>query len=173
MASSGLKPGLEEVSPYYHGYITLLGGEDALPILQTQIDDTLALLAGPLADRGDHAYAPDKWTVKEVVLHVVDTERIFGYRGLRFARGDRTPLPGYEQNDYAPESGASRRSLASLADEFRAVRGATIALFRSFPEDVLLRRGTASGAEFTVRAIGAVIAGHERHHARMLRERYL
>jgi uncharacterized damage-inducible protein DinB len=120
-----------------------------------------------------HRYAAAKWTIKEVLVHVVDDERIYAYRALRFARGDRTQLPGFEQDDYTPLSGANQRPLDDILAEYAAVREATIALFRGLPEEALLRSGVADGKRASVRALGYHIAGHEAHHVSILRERYL
>jgi uncharacterized damage-inducible protein DinB len=118
-------------------------------------------------------YAPDKWTIKEALVHVVDDERIYAYRALRFARGDATELPGFEQDDYARLSGANERALDDILAEYSAVRAATIALFRGLPEEALTRAGVANGHRATVRALAYHIAGHEAHHVAILQSRYL
>jgi hypothetical protein len=118
-------------------------------------------------------YAPGKWTIKEVLVHIVDDERIYAYRTLRFARGDQTELPGFEQDDYVVSSGANDRPVQDIMTEYGAVRAATIALFRGLPEEALLRAGVANGHRATVRALGYHIAGHELHHLAIVRERYL
>ncbi len=118
-------------------------------------------------------YAPGKWTIKEVLVHIVDDERIFSYRALRFARGDKTELPGFEQDDYVPLSGANDRLLHDIMAEYAAVREATIALFRGLPQEALLRAGVANGNRASVRALGYHIAGHEAHHVHIIKERYL
>jgi DinB superfamily len=120
-----------------------------------------------------YRYAADKWSLKEVIQHMIDCERIFAYRALRFARRDTTPLPGFEENDYAPVSGADARSLQDLMAEHDLVRTSSITLFRSFPPEALALTGTANGRQITVRAIGWVIAGHADHHRNVIEERYL
>jgi hypothetical protein len=123
-------------------------------------------------DRIDHAYAPGKWTVREIAGHVADGERVFSYRALRFGRGDRTPLPGFDQEIWVPNSNAPSRPWSELLDNLFTVRRATLLLFRSFGEADWTRTGEASGALVSVRAIAYVIVGHELHHRRVLRERY-
>jgi len=120
-----------------------------------------------------YRYAPGKWTIKEILVHIVDDERIYSYRALRFAREDPTPLPGFEQDPFAVSSQANERPVADVLDEFAAVREATIALYRGLPEAALLRSGVADGKRSTVRALGYHIAGHEAHHVRILQQRYL
>lgn len=120
-----------------------------------------------------HRYAPGKWTIKEMLVHLVDDERIYSYRALRFAREDPTPLPGFEQDPFATSSQANDRPVADILAEYAAVREATIALFRGLPEAALLRSGVADGKRTTVRALGYHIAGHEAHHVRILQQRYL
>jgi uncharacterized damage-inducible protein DinB len=120
-----------------------------------------------------HRYAPGKWTIKETLVHIVDDERIYSYRALRFAREDPTPLPGFEQDPFAASSQANERPAADILAEYAAVREATIALYRGLPEAALLRSGVADGKRTTVRALGYHIAGHEAHHVRILQERYL
>ena len=123
-------------------------------------------------DRGTHAYADGKWTIKEVLGHISDTERIFTYRALRIARCDQTPLASFEQDDFVNNGGFAARALADLAEEFNAVRGASVALFRSFNDAAWSRRGVASQKEVTVRALGFITAGHQIHHRMVLEEQY-
>ena len=130
------------------------------------------LLAGRSERDGNFRYAPGKWTVKEILGHVTDTERIFTYRALRIARGDETPLSSFEQDDYVKKGGFSERTLADLAEEFDAVRGASISLFRSFDDAAWGRRGVASQKPVTVRALGFITAGHQIHHRMILEESY-
>lgn len=167
------RPGDDEYAPFYAGYIRGVPDGDLLATLRDQLAETESLLRQIGESRGDYRYEPGKWSVKEVVLHVADAERIFAYRALRFARGDATPLPGFEQNDYVPVSRADDRTLAELAAELRSVRAATITLFDGLPADALARRGRANNVEVSVRALAWIIAGHERHHARIIRERYV
>lgn len=159
--------------PYYDRYVSLVPEGDVLALLRDQLEETRSLLVGLTDEQAAHRYAPGKWSVKEVAGHVTDTERVFAYRALRAARGDATPLPGFEQDDFVAHGGFDGRSLGSLFEELAAVRSASLALFQSFDAEALARRGTASGAGFAVRAIPFILAGHERHHLRILRERYL
>jgi len=121
----------------------------------------------------NYRYAANKWTIKEILVHIIDDERIYAYRALRFARNDQTELPGFEQDDYTLHSQANTRSLQSILGEYEAVRYATIALFNGLPEDAFLRRGTANNNKATVRALAYHIAGHELHHMNIIREKYL
>lgn len=165
------KPAPDEHAPYYAKYIALTA-DDALPQLQEQIAATLRLLAGVPEERALHRYAPGKWSVKEVVGHLADAERVFAYRAMRFARADHTELAGFDENHYVPAGNFDRRPVADLAAELAAVRAATVALFRSFDDQALLRRGVANGNAMSARAAAHVIAGHEAHHVNLLRERY-
>lgn len=167
------RPTADEHSPYFGTYISQAPGDDALPLLTRQIDETVALLNGVPEDRWTYRYAPGKWSLAEVVGHLSDTERIFAYRALCFARKDPTPLPGFQENDYAPASGHHARSLPDLTAELQAVRQASLALFRGLTDEAVGRRGVANGVEISVRAIAWILAGHERHHLGVVRERYL
>jgi len=167
------RPAPTDYAPYYGTYVGQVSENDVLAVLAGQIDETLALLRSVPRARWTHRYAPGKWSVGEVVGHLADTERIFAYRALRFARNDGTPLAGFDENQFVPPANFDARPLPDLAEEFRAVRGASLALFRGFDDAALARRGTANKVEFTVRAIPWIIAGHERHHVTVLRERYL
>lgn len=167
------RPAPEEYAPFYGTYVNAVPDGDVLALLAQQLEDTLALLDTVPRERWTRRYAPGKWSVSEVVGHVADTERVFAYRALRFARNDATPLPGFEQDDYVPFGGFDARPLPDLARELEAVRTASLALFRGLDQDAVGRRGTANGVEFTVRAIPWILAGHERHHVAVLRERYL
>jgi hypothetical protein len=166
------RPEATEYAPSYGGYISQVPGGDLLAILEDQRRDTQQLLAALPETRALHRYAPGKWSVKEVVGHVSDTERVFSYRALRFARGDAQPLAGFDEQAWVPAAGFDRRSLPDLLADLDAVRRATIALFRGFDAAALARKGTANNREITVRALAYVIAGHERHHLGILRERY-
>jgi hypothetical protein len=167
------RPDPSEYAPYYAGYIAAVPDGELLGTLERQLEDTTGSLAGLPESRGNFAYAPGKWSIKEVLCHVADAERVFAYRVLRFARGDVTPLASFDENVWAPHSGARDRTLADLIEELRAVRAATLALLRHLPPEAPLRRGTASGKDISVRALAWIITGHERHHLRILRERYL
>ena len=168
-----LLPEASEYAAYYGGYVGLVPEEDVLAALEAQAGETAALLRAVLEARADFRYAPGKWSLKEVVGHVADTERVFAYRALRFARNDPTPLPGFEENDYVRFAGAGAHRLEELAAELEEVRRATLRLFRHLPEEAWTRRGVASGSEMSVRAIARIVVGHERHHLRIVRERYL
>lgn len=167
------RPATDEHAPYYARYVSRVPEGDVLALLERQGREAAALLRALPEERGTFRYAADKWSVKDVVGHVADSERIFGYRALRIGRGDRTPLPGFEQDDFVRAANFDRRPLRELVAELEAVRAATLALFRGFDDEALGRRGTASGQEVTPRALVYIIAGHERHHLDILRERYL
>lgn len=167
------RPGTDEYAPYYGNYISLVPDGDVRQQLRLQLSETLAMLSGVSEDRAGKAYGPGKWTLKESVLHMIDAERVFGYRLLRIARGDQTPLPGFEQDDWVPRSGANARLLPSLLLEFATVRASTLMLVESIESAAWTHRGTASNNPVSARAIAYIIAGHERHHQRILRERYL
>jgi hypothetical protein len=173
MSISIARPGEEEYAPFYAGYVKRVPEGDLRGALRAQLGTTLALLRGIPESRGDYRYAPDKWTIKEVIGHVIDTERIMAYRALRIARGDATPLAGYEQDDYVPNGNFGQRTIANLAEELEVVRRSTIILFQHLDETALTRRGTASGSAVTPRALAYIIAGHELHHVDGLRTKYL
>lgn len=160
--------------PYAASYINLIpAGADPLVVLRAQPREIHAVFGRLSEPQAEKAYAPGKWTLKEMLLHQIDTERVFGYRAMRFARGDGQDLLGFEQDDYVAHSDANRRPVASLLAEYDAVRAATLALFESFTEEQLNRRGTANGGPATVRALLYILPGHERHHLNVIRERYL
>jgi uncharacterized damage-inducible protein DinB len=167
------RPDESEYTPYFEKYVALVPEGDIVEILSQQGEETLALLRSIDEAHAGYRYAPDKWSIKQVVGHINDTERIFAYRALRFARGDSTPLPGYEQDDYARNGDFDARTLADLAAEFASIRAATVALLRSLDADAMHRRGKANDNEVSVRALAHIIAGHELHHVQVLRTRYL
>jgi uncharacterized damage-inducible protein DinB len=164
---------LEEVPSFYHRYLKAVPETELLPALQHASNVLWAVINDLPSDRHEYRYAEDKWSVKDVLQHIVDGERIFSYRALRFARNDSTPLPGFEENDYAPEARTHQRGLHAIMREHDAVRQATIELFKSFDDLALQRSGMANDTRISVRGLGWVIAGHAQHHARILRERYL
>ncbi|MBV6405202.1 MAG: DinB family protein [Flavobacteriales bacterium] len=170
---TGTRPAPEEVPAFYRGYVDAAVGADLGEALQHAAEAVIAAFGAVPPDRVDHRYAPGKWTVREVLLHLNDTERVFAYRALRFARQDATPLPGFDEDAYVPAARAARRTMAELLEEHRAVHGATLALFRGFDQEDLRRMGTAGGKTISVRAIGWATAGHALHHVRLLHERYL
>ncbi len=173
MTTQTLSPDFKVPIPeYYQDYVNQLQGENFLHVLRQQLSDTTSFIKRIPDDKADFAYAPGKWTVKEVLIHLMDGERVFSYRALRFARNDQTELPGFEENDYAPASEAKRRTLTSIAEEYQALRQSTIALFSNFSDDQLNRIGIANGKRFSVILLGTIIAGHERHHRGVLAKRY-
>ena len=167
------RPEQSEYLPYYGTYISKVPSGDVVETLSAQHDVTLAMLRDLPEDQGGIRYAPGKWSVREVVGHLTDAERVFTYRALRFARGDETPLPGFDENAYVTKSRLDARSLRSLCDEYEAVRRATVLLFASFDADEWLRAGVASNATMRVHSSAWVCAGHELHHREILRTRYL
>jgi hypothetical protein len=171
--SISLRPQPGEYAPYYDRYISLVRGDDVLCELDEQRRQTLLLLSGRSESDGDLRYAPEKWSVKELLGHLNDTERIMSYRALRIARGDATPIEGYEQDDYVRNGPFAQRSLADLIEDYIAVRRATISLFRNLDEAAWTRRGVANKNEVTVRGLAYIIAGHELHHRAILEEKYL
>lgn len=170
---SPARPAESEYNSYYQPYVREVPDGDLLSTLVTQRDSTSALLAG-ISDAGaGYRYADGKWSIREVFGHLADAERVFTYRALRIARGDATPLPGFDENAWMPFAGFDRRSLADVAAEFHSVREGSLALFRSFDAEAWLRIGTASAHPVSVRALAWILAGHERHHVRVIHERYL
>jgi uncharacterized protein (TIGR03083 family) len=166
------RPESDEIPPHFLGYLGHVPENDPVAVLASQIDATTALLRGVSETDALKRYAAGKWSVKEVVGHLADTERIMAYRALRIARADETPLPGFDENAYVPPAKFDGRPLADLVAELRTTRAATLALFRSFDGDAWRRRGTASGKPVSVRALGYMIPGHERHHVEILQTRY-
>lgn len=166
------RPAADEFPPYYHAYVTSVPDGDILQQLRAQHETTQALLAGLDEARALHRYAEGKWSIKQVLSHLADGERVMCYRALSMARGDGTPLPGFDENLWAQHDGADARPLAQLLDEFAAVRTASIALFAGFDAAMWQRRGVANGVGFTVGSFAWILAGHELHHATILRERY-
>jgi hypothetical protein len=173
VAAQVRKPGPGEYAPGFAGYVGEIGAdEDVLKVLADQLDLVLERLGRISEERSRYRYAPEKWSIKEIVNHLSDAERIFVYRALRFARGDRTPLPSFDENAYAPEMRADERTLADLLDEWGNVRRSTLGLFQHLPAGTWERQGTASGHPCSVRALAYATAGHVRHHLRVLAERY-
>ena len=166
-------PDPDEYAPFHAAYIAMVTEGDVRHVLRRQVPELTAMLSGVPEDRAAAGYAPGKWSLKEMLLHVIDAERVFGYRLLRIARGDATPLPGFEQDDWVPHSGANARAMPELLLELAAVRAATILLVDSLADDAWVRRGVASGHTVSARALAYIIAGHVRHHQGIMRERYL
>ena len=172
-ASAFVRPAPGEAAPYYDRYISLVPGNDVLAALHDQRRQALLFLSGLTEAQGDLRYAPDKWSLKEVLGHLNDTERIMSYRALRIARGDATPIEGFEQDDYVPNGKFGRRTIADLLEEFATIRNATVHLFRNLDAEAAERSGTANNKEINARALAFLIAGHELHHRRILQEKYL
>jgi hypothetical protein len=166
------RPEPGEYAPYYDRYIALIPGSDILATLDAQRRDTMTLLCGRDEADGDFRYAPGKWSAKEVLGHVCDTERIFAYRALRIARADQTPIEGYEQDDYVRNGPFAQAPLPELIEDYIAVRRATLTLLRNLDEPAWTRHGVANKNEVTVRALAYIIAGHELHHRKILEEKY-
>jgi len=157
----------------YKTYLDVLGEVELMDFLQRQLDNFPQFINSIPDDKWLHAYGEGKWTVAEVLLHIIDAERVFQYRALRFARGDKTELPGFDENEYAKNAGANRRSKESMIEEYRVVRRSSIALFSSLDRQRLNAGGIASGMFWSVATLGFVICGHQKHHRNILRERYL
>jgi hypothetical protein len=172
-ATASLRPNPGEYVPYYERYISLVPGNNILAALDEQRRQMLLLLSGRTEADGDLRYAPDKWSLKEVLGHVNDTERIMTYRALRIARNDATPIEGYEEDDYVRNGPFGQRPLSDLIEDYIAVRRATVSLFRNLDEAAWSRRGVANKNEVTVRALAYFVAGHELHHRRIIEEKYL
>lgn len=168
-----MRPTPEEYAEYYGLYVDRVPDGEIVATLADQMRDTQRFLAGIGEEQAGRRYAPDKWSIKQVVGHVTDIERVFATRALAFARGDRAAWPGIDQEEYMAASSFDRRSLADVSGELAQVREASLALFRSLDGGEELRRGTASGCVFTVRSIAWILAGHELHHVDVVRERYL
>jgi hypothetical protein len=169
------RPTPSEYAPFYAGYIaaiSALGDGDILETLERQIEEIRQLASATPAERETFRYGEGKWSVREVVGHMIDGERVFSYRALRFSRGDQTPLPGFEENQYVAASTFDRRPISSLVDELVLLRQANLALLRGFAPEDWTRTGIASGKPVSVRALAFIMAGHVRHHMNILRDRY-
>ena len=162
-----------EYAPFYSGYVNLLGEINLLDALEASERDLLATIANLPEEKFLFRYAEGKWTIKELLCHMIDTERIFNYRALRFARKDTTDLPGFDENWYVDYCNANERSVSDLLQEFSEVRASTISLFKSFSDATLMQSGTANGHAMSVRALGFIISGHVWHHLGVIKERYL
>ena len=168
------KPQAGEYPPYAAMYIDLMPDDGKLLThLWNSLQSTKKLMQSIPEEKQLYQYAEGKWTVKEVLVHIIDDERIYAYRALRFARNDKTELPGFDQDPYAHHSNANTRNIESIVEEYEAVRLSTIALFNGFSDDVMVRHGIANNNEATVRALGYHIAGHEVHHINILKRKYL
>lgn len=166
------RPERMEAAPYYFTYIDQVAGDDVSSTIEIQLEESLAFFSGISDERSLYRYAPDKWSVRQVLNHISDTERSFAFRALWFARGFETPLPSYDQNIAAAGAEADRIAWSAHVEEFRRVRLSTISLFSNMPADAWERRGIASDSTFTVRAMAFILAGHLEHHRKILRDRY-
>ncbi len=167
------RPKPNEYADFYSGYIKELPHDNVIKLLEDDRDELQSLIRSLPEDKGSCSYAEGKWSIKEVLGHIADVERVHSYRVMCFARGESKSLPGFEQDDYVRKADFNKRSLASLADELKYLRDANIALFKSFDEEILMRKGISNNYEFTVRAFIFIIAGHELHHLKIIKERYL
>jgi len=167
------RPQTGEYGSYYQRYIDLATEDDIVAALDAQSRETATVLGGLSEEQASHRYEPGKWSVKQLVGHVIDGERIFAFRALAFARGETNPLPGFEQDPYVANAGSDDRSIADLAEELATVRKANVLMFRALSEEAWKRSGIASDNPISVRALAYILLGHERHHLRILRERYL
>ena len=166
-------PESTEYAHFYSTYVELVDKTNIINTLNNQMHEVFTLMNSIPGDKAYFKYAPDKWTIPEIWTHLMDAERIFAYRALRIARGDNNPLLGYDHNAYVPMSGAGQRSRASIISEYKALRESTLQLFQNFSEEAWTRRGEASGYTVSTRALAYIIAGHEKHHVAILKERYL
>lgn len=167
------RPSTDEAAPYYFTYINQVTDEDVVSLIAKQSQEAPAFFGTISGEKSLYRYAPDKWSIREVVGHINDAERTFAHRALWFARGFDAPLPSFEQNMAAFNARSDQIEWAEHIEEFRRVHLSSVSLFRNMPADAWMRRGMASGNSFTVRALAFIIAGHLAHHMRILRERYL
>lgn len=167
------RPEPSEAAPYYFRYIDRVEGDDVVAVLQSQLEETPRFLSGISEERSLHRYGPDKWTIRQVLNHVNDCERVFLFRAFWFARGFESPLPSFDQNVSADASAASGYSWSSHVEDFRAIRTSALSFFRNLPADAWARSGIASENPFSVRALAWIMGGHVAHHTAILRERYL
>jgi hypothetical protein len=168
-----MKPSPADYDPYYERYIKLVQGDNILHILLNQSKSTQEFLNTITEHKGNYRYADGKWTVKEVVGHLLDTERIFGYRALRIARGEKRSLPGFDQNEYVTQGNFNSRDLSELILEFKMLRKSNLLLFNSFSDEMITKKGYADECSLSVISILYIIAGHELHHMNILKERYI
>ncbi len=162
-----------EYASYFQKYIGALNDVHLIEELEISVHDFIKFVQNIPMDKFDYRYAEGKWTIKDIIQHLIDSERIFAYRALRISRNDKTPLPGFEENDYADNANANKRSIQDLLTEMAVVRQATLSLFKSLNEEELKRTGTMSGKEISVRALGFLVIGHQKHHHKVFQEKYL
>jgi len=167
------RPHESDIPSYYLNYTKLTEGNDLIKTLDESNSITLDLLKNIPVSKEDYAYAAGKWSIKQVMSHIIDSERVFAYRALRFSRRDATVLPGFEENDYAENANVSGRNLDDIKNEYLAVRDSTIQLYRYMTTDMLDFKGFANEVSVTARAIGWIIAGHNVHHCNVIKDRYL
>ena len=167
------RPQPAEAAPYYFTYINKVQGDDPLRTLDRQLEEAASFFSGISEEKSLHRYAPEKWSIRQLLSHVNDTERAFAFRALWFARGFDSPLPSFDQETAAAGAAADTVSWAAHVEEFRRVRLATLSLFRNLPPEAWMRSGIASDNRFTVRALAFIAAGHVTHHIGVLREKYL
>jgi hypothetical protein len=167
------RPETNEFDPYYNTYISLVEGDNVLPVLEAQPGELRSMFSDVPEEKGAFAYAEAKWTVKELLGHMIDGERMFAYRIFRISRGDKTPIEGFEQDDYIENAHSNERSFTDLLNEFELLRQANMLFFNNLKDDAWTRTGTANKREISVRAIAFIMAGHIRHHINILKERYL
>jgi len=168
-----MRPGKNDYFPYLETYISKVKEETAISALENTLSPTLKLISAIPPEKWNFAYASDKWTVKELVTHCIDTERVFAYRALAFARGETQILPAFDENTYAKYSEANSRTSETILEEFKSVRTASISLFRSFSDQTLMKSGKVPAGTITVNALGYAICGHTAHHLEVLTLRYL
>jgi hypothetical protein len=171
--ASTTRPDPSEYTAYAERYISLVPDGVIGETLARQFEEYLPLYRGISEEKGAYRYAPGKWSLKQVLGHVIDTERILGFRGLAASRGEKKPIPGFEQDDYVAAVNFDERSVSDLVDEFVMVRAATVLLFKHMSDEMLMRRAIANNAEISARAAGYFIAGHERYHIKQMKEHYL
>lgn len=168
-----MRPKQGDHAPFYETYVSLVQEENLADAMHGSLEEIREALELIPVEKADHAYAEGKWTVKELLQHMIDTERVFSYRAICIARGEQQPLPGFDENAYASLADVSHRSLKEMKEELLALRSSVYLMFRGFNGQMLERTGTASGKPITVNALGYICIGHVRHHVRILKERYL
>jgi hypothetical protein len=166
------RPAEHEFAPFYAGYVSLVPEDDILGVLAEQVDVVRGLARSVPAERETYRYAPDKWTIRQVIGHITDGERVFGHRAFCIARGEQASLPGFDEQAYMAEANYESRPLAELIADFAALRGVNLSLLRSLPPEAWRRRGMANGVPVTVLALAYMLAGHVRHHLGVLSDRY-
>lgn len=164
---------VNEYPDFYNGYIEALENVQLIEDLEISVHELIKFVQNIPMDKFDYRYEPNKWTIKDIIQHLIDAERIFSYRALRISRMDQTPLPSFDEEMYAKNTAANNRSIQDLLTEMAVVRQSTLSLFKSFSQDQLHLVGTASNEKISVRAIGFIIIGHQKHHQKIFEERYL